>query len=89
LKKFIIDVREPSEYLMGHVAGAINIPPSKILTGEDILGNIPRDAEIILYCRSGSRSNVAMNILRSFGYTNVVNGINKEVVNAKFVDNIN
>ena len=83
MDKIIIDVREPAEYASGHVEGAVNIPPMEILANSPKLDNIPKDAEIILYCISGSRSNVAINILRSRGYTNLINGINKDHVAAK------
>ena len=84
MSRVIIDVREPFEFKTGHVKGAINIPPAKIMAGAKELNDIPKDSEIILYCHSGSRSNVSMNILRSMGYTNLVNGINKDHVNAKY-----
>ena len=85
MDKIIIDVREPAEYASGHVEGAVNIPPMEILANSPKLDNIPKDAEIILYCISGSRSNVAINILRSRGYTNLINGINKDHVAAKYL----
>ena len=74
--RVIIDVREPYEYENGHVSDAVNIQPSEMLAGARKLEGIPKDSEIILYCRSGSRSNVCMQILRQMGYTNLVNGIN-------------
>lgn len=83
MSRVIIDVREPAEYETGHVDGAINIPPSQLLAGSEKLNNIPKDSEIILYCRTGSRSAVAMNMLKDLGFTNLVNGINKDQVNAK------
>ena len=84
MDRMIIDVREPFEYMMGHADGAINLPPSKIMSGAEILNDVPKDTELILYCRTGSRSAVAMNFLKDMGYTNVVNGINKDHVNAKY-----
>jgi rhodanese-related sulfurtransferase len=81
----IIDVREAGEFSNGHVKGALNIPPSQLMSGAKQLANIPKDASIIVYCLSGSRSNVAAHILHSLGYTNVTNGINKEQVEARFL----
>lgn len=78
----IIDVREPQEFANGHVEGAINIPPSELLSGSPKLASIPKDAPIILYCISGSRSNMSMNILNGMGYTNLTNGINRQRVEA-------
>lgn len=80
----IIDVLEPSEFANGHVTSAINIPPQSLMSGAPELKDVPKDAEIIVYCRTGSRSNVAMNILKGMGYTNVTNGINKAQVEAKY-----
>lgn len=84
MKRIIIDVREPQEFAMGHVEGAINIPPSDLLAGSKQLESIDKDSELVLYCVSGSRSNVAANILASQGFTNIVNGINMHHVKAKY-----
>ena len=81
----IIDVREPYEFAEGHVKGAINIPPAKLMSGAPELNSIPKDAKIIVYCHSGSRSNVSEHILRGMGYTDITNGINKEQVEARFL----
>lgn len=82
-KPVIIDVREPFEYAGGHYPGALNIPPAQLMGGLPELADVPKDAHIIVYCRSGSRSNVVMHILRGRGYTNIVNGINQDHVAAK------
>lgn len=83
MESIVIDVREPSEYASGHVEGAINIPPQELVAGSKKLADISKDSELILYCRTGSRSAVAKNILASQGYTRVINGINKDKVEAK------
>ena len=82
--RMFIDVREPFEFAMGHVKGAINIPPSKLMAGAKKLDGVPKDTELVLYCLSGSRSNVSINILRGMGYTNLVNGVNKGQIRAKY-----
>lgn len=74
----IIDVREPDEYKSDHAEGAINIPPDKIIAGPKELENIDKDTLIIVYCRSGSRSNASIHYLKKLGFRNVVNGINKD-----------
>jgi phage shock protein E len=84
MQRMIIDVREPEEFIKGHVQGAINVPPSDIMHGSEALNDVPKDAEIILYCVSGSRSNVSKQILESQGFTNVINGINKDQVQSKY-----
>jgi rhodanese-related sulfurtransferase/DNA-binding transcriptional ArsR family regulator len=44
----VVDVRPPEEYAQGHVAGALNIP---LDTLEQHLQELPRDREIVAYCR--------------------------------------
>lgn len=75
----IIDTRSSSEYYSGHVEGSINIPPDQFMQGSlpAELRAVPKDEEIIVYCLSGSRSNVVKHILGQLGYTNVTNGINR------------
>ena len=84
MKPIIVDVREPFEYMIGHVKGALNIPPSDLMAGAKKLADVDKDAPLILYCRTGSRSNVGIKILQGLGYTNLTNGINKQQVEAKY-----
>lgn len=77
----IIDTRSPLEYKMGHVSGAVNIPPDRFMAGLPAeLSDIPKDQAIIVYCLSGSRSNVVKHILEQQGFSNITNGINKHHV---------
>lgn len=85
MDRIIIDVREPEEFARGHAEGAINIPPSDIMAGATKLDDVPKDTELILYCVSGSRSNVSMQFLQRLGFTNLVNGINQQHVTAKYL----
>ena len=84
MSRIIIDVREPEEFAHDHVEGAINIPPAEIMQGAKQLVDIPKSTELVLYCNTGSRSNVCKNILGSMGFTNVVNAINKDHVKARY-----
>lgn len=71
----LIDVREPDEWAVGHVAGARHIPLADLPTR---LAEIPRDQPVLLFCRSGNRSGKATAFLRQQGYaqaTNVEGGI--------------
>lgn len=77
MTSMIIDTRSSAEFASHHVENAINIPPEKFVMGvPDQLAHVEKDAEIIVYCRSGARSNTVGHILHSYGFTNVVNGIN-------------
>lgn len=66
--KLLIDVREPEEYKSGFIVGAKNIPLSQL---EQRLSVIPKDREVLLYCRSGMRSKTAARNLQKHGYTRI------------------
>ena len=70
----VIDVRSRLEFFFGHVPGAVCIPVRKV--GHDALARrgIARDAGILVYCASGSRSSIAVSALKNAGYTRVVDG---------------
>lgn len=85
LERVIIDVREPFEYKSGHVDGAINIPPSELMSGAQQLEGLNKGSELIVYCKTGSRSNVSIQILKQMGFTNLVNGINAGQVTKKYL----
>ena len=84
MERIIIDVREPYEFARDHVEGAINIPPAELMRGAPALKDVPKDTELVLYCLSGARSNASMPYFRQLGFTNVVNGTNKDHVRARF-----
>jgi molybdopterin/thiamine biosynthesis adenylyltransferase/rhodanese-related sulfurtransferase len=67
----LIDVRESDEWDRGYIPGAVHVPRSYLETR--IEGAVAdRDARVILYCASGSRSAIAAHILEDMlGYTNV------------------
>lgn len=60
----ILDVRTNAEYNYEHVVGAINIPVDEIT--EDI--NLDKEKLIFVYCKSGNRSKIAYDKLKSLGY---------------------
>ena len=67
----ILDVRRPDEYAEGHIPGAINLPNEEI--GASEISELPDKTQLILvYCRSGRRSNEASEKLVKLGYTNIV-----------------
>jgi hydroxyacylglutathione hydrolase len=66
----VVDVREPSEYVDGHVPGAVSIPQADLATR---LGELPRDRELLVVCASGNRSLRAASFLRQLGFEQVTN----------------
>jgi SulP family sulfate permease len=64
----IIDVREPREFVRGHVPQAQLTPLPQLLAETS---QLPRDRPIVLVCRGGRRSMRAAHMLRSRGYDNV------------------
>lgn len=64
----VIDVRQDYEYNKEHVLDAVNIPLGEI---ETITQKYAKDTNIILYCRSGNRSNQAALKLIELGYKNI------------------
>ena len=84
MKRIIVDVREPFEYQEDHVEGALNIPPAELLAGAKKLDGIPKDTELILYCRTGSRSSVSIQILKTLGFTDLINGVNAGQVKKRY-----
>jgi len=74
-KLTIIDVREPYEFAIARMPGTKLIPLGQIAERS---GELDKNTEIILHCRSGKRSADALNQLKAKGFTrlkNVVGGI--------------
>ena len=68
----VVDVRSPLEYGAEHIPGAQNIPLEEITTRLTEFRSIHKP--VVLYCRSGNRSGMAVNILKQNGITDVYNG---------------
>lgn len=60
----VVDVRERSEYLDGHVPGARHIPYEQL---EQRIAELPRERTLVVYCASGVRSSLATSILERHG----------------------
>jgi rhodanese-related sulfurtransferase len=63
----VLDVRTPEEFSQGHVAGARNIPHTELAAR---LGELEdaRNSDIVVYCRSGNRSKLALEVLDKAGF---------------------
>jgi len=62
---FLLDVRNPPELAVEHVAGVVNIPLPELRAR---LGELPRDREILVICRSAQRAYYATRILLQNGF---------------------
>jgi len=69
-KAVIIDVRTPAEFKEGHIPGVTNIPLEQL---EARIGEVPKDKQVLLICRSGKRSAQGTALLRGKNLTNVYN----------------
>ena len=63
-RPFLLDVRQPQEYRLGHIPGAKLIPLGSLGSRLD---EIPRDREIVCICATGHRSVPAVNKLTAAG----------------------
>jgi rhodanese-related sulfurtransferase len=72
-KTCLIDVRDESEYVAGHLPGAKHLSRGTIEIYIHKLAN--KDQEIILYCGGGNRSALAAESLKKMGYNNVLSMI--------------
>jgi rhodanese-related sulfurtransferase len=72
----LIDIREPAEYMRGHIPGSILIPRGLLefeimpLLQKRCTG-APEDTDIVLYCGTGGRSALAAKSLDDMGFNNV------------------
>jgi thiosulfate sulfurtransferase len=70
----VVDVREYGDFAKKHIPMAINVPLSKIQSGNF---SLPKNRTLILYCESGGRSAMAAKLLSEKGYVviNTIGGI--------------
>ena len=67
----LIDVREPNEYEINQIPGAVLVPKGEFLNG-NALGDLPADNPIELHCKSGVRSAEVLAIVKGAGYADAV-----------------
>jgi rhodanese-related sulfurtransferase len=68
----IIDVREPHEFILGHIENAINTPLGKIKEQFSILESY-RNKTILVVCQTGTRSTPVCKMLIKAGFEKVSN----------------
>lgn len=66
----LIDVREPEEYAVSHLPGAVNAQGAAL---EDLVREAGGDRPVVLYCSVGYRSSRAVEQLRDKGFENISN----------------
>ena len=69
----VIDVRTREEFATGHVRGAVNVPLDTIRPGMRLPFASNLDAPILIYCRTGRRTEFAGEALVASGYRHVYN----------------
>ena len=67
----LIDVREPNEYEILNIPGAVLIPKQNFLDGS-VLEKLPQDKQIILHCKSGARSAECLAVIKQAGFADAV-----------------
>ena len=67
----LVDVREPAEWEINHIAGAVLVPMSAIDSGVGLAG-LPHNATPVLYCKSGVRSAAALAAVQQAGFADAV-----------------
>jgi rhodanese-related sulfurtransferase len=65
---FVLDVREPFEWVEGHIPGSTLIPLAELPAR---VAEVPKDKPILVVCRSGNRSQSGRDILLQAGFQNV------------------
>ena len=69
-RPLVLDVRNLGEYEASHLKGALNIPVDELRFRLD---EVPRGKPIVVHCRSGFRSHLALRILKQNGFPDVRN----------------
>ena len=63
----LLDVRTVEEFLAGHIANAVNIPHKELAARLAELSDA-KSSQIVIYCRSGRRAEVAQQVLVKNGF---------------------
>lgn len=66
----IIDVRQPGEYMSGHIPGAKLIPLNELPSR---FQEIDKNTKSVIVCHSGGRSSMACEFLQGQGYSDIHN----------------
>jgi len=64
-----LDVRDPNEYNLGRIPGAITISRGNL--EKNVEAQVPREKTVVVYCANGNRSAFAADTMRVMGYDDV------------------
>jgi sulfur-carrier protein adenylyltransferase/sulfurtransferase len=67
----LVDVREPNEYEIVAIPGAVLIPKNEFLLG-NALEKLPQDKQVVLYCKTGVRSAEVLAVVKGAGLSDAV-----------------
>jgi len=67
----LVDVREPAEYEIVRIDGAVLVPKNEFLMGS-ALEDLPQDKPIVLHCKVGGRSAEVLAVVKGAGFGNAV-----------------
>jgi adenylyltransferase/sulfurtransferase len=67
----LVDVREPDEFDIVSIPGAVLIPKGEFLSGA-ALERLPADRPVVLHCKAGTRSAEALAVVKGAGYADAV-----------------
>ena len=68
----ILDVRNPGEFMVGHIQGALNIDVEGS-TFDSEIAKLDKSATYAVYCHSGRRSGIAVEAMHHAGFNNLFN----------------
>jgi adenylyltransferase/sulfurtransferase len=67
----LVDVREPNEFEIVSIEGAVLIPKGQFLDGSALEG-LPQDKQIVLHCKVGGRSAEALAVVKGAGFSDAI-----------------
>jgi len=68
---FLVDVREPAEFEINSIPGAVLIPKNEFMNGS-ALERMPQDKRVVLYCKTGIRSAEVLALVKGAGFADAV-----------------
>jgi sulfur-carrier protein adenylyltransferase/sulfurtransferase len=67
----LVDVREPNEFEINRIPGAVLIPKGEFLSGAAI-EKLPQDKQVVLHCKAGTRSAEVLAVLKGAGFADAI-----------------